>query len=123
MTVSYPMFLAIICGILFLAVSSVVTAVLNFRFRLARGIRDIVFAILVPVILFGLAALLTWANPVDGEYKVGIWFIPPSLLGPFIGLYDLFRVFKRRREAQEEAERAARRPSYDLSKVRLPNLE
>ncbi|WP_130335486.1 hypothetical protein [Micromonospora kangleipakensis] len=62
-------------------------------------------------------------NPIEGEYKAAIWFVAVGVLGPFASVYDLYRVFKDRREARAEAERAARRPSYDLSKVKLPRMD
>jgi hypothetical protein len=123
MTVGYPMFLIVVGGLLSLGVFAIPTGVLAIRFGLERGIKAIIIRFLIPVLFLGFAALLLWVNPVEGIYKVGIWYVPIAVLGPFIGVYDLYRVFKGRREAREEAERAAQRPSYDLSKVRLPPMD
>ncbi len=107
-----------------MGVCAFVCGVLAMRFGLARGVKAVVSTILLPVFAFGIAALLLWVNQTygNGEYRVAIWFLP-GLVGPLLGGRDLYRIFKRRREAQEEAEREAERPAYDLSQVRLPPLD
>jgi hypothetical protein len=117
------MFFIVVAGLLFLGVSSILSGLLAIGFGLARGVKAVVAPILLPLVFFGLAALLLWVNPVDGEYRVAIWYLPPGLLGPFIGAYDLYRLFKRRQEAREEAERAVQRPSFDLSRIQLPPMD
>jgi hypothetical protein len=122
-TLSYPIFLVMIAGLFFLGATSTLCGVLAIRFGLARGVRAVASTILLPAIAVGFAALLLWVNPVNGEYRAAPWFVIPGLLAPFFGARDVYKVFQRRREAREETERDARRPSYDLSRITLPPLE
>ncbi|MFE9691935.1 hypothetical protein [Micromonospora sp. NPDC005806] len=122
MSVSYPMFLVIVGGMLFAGVFAIPSGILAIRFGVARGIK-VIGTMIMPVVGLGGGAGLLWVNPVEGEYKVGIWFLLLGVLGPFAAVYDLRRVFEHRRRARAEAERAARRPSYELSKIRLPPMD
>jgi hypothetical protein len=123
MRVNHVVFLIVIAGLVFLGVSSLLTGLLALRFGLARGVRAIARGILLPLIFFGLVALLVWINPIEGEYRAAIWFIVPGLLGPVIGTYDVYRIFRRRREALDEAAYAVPHSPFDLSNIKLPPLD
>lgn len=115
MSVSYPVFLVIVGGLLFAGAFPIPTGVLAVRFGIARGIK-VIGTMLMPLVGLGAGIGLLRLNPIEGEYKVGIWFLLLGVLGPFAAVYDLRRVLAQRRGA----ERTPRHPSYELSNVQLP---
>ncbi|MBG6069389.1 hypothetical protein [Micromonospora ureilytica] len=106
MSVSHPVFLAIVAGLLFAGALAIPSGVLAIRFRLARGIK-VIGTMLLPVLGLGAGIGLLRLNPVEGEYKVGLWFLLLGILGPFAAVYDLRRVLTQRREAERDPARQA----------------
>ncbi|MEV4821271.1 hypothetical protein [Micromonospora sp. NPDC049274] len=105
MSVSYPVFLVVVGGMLFAALVAIPTGVLAVRSGVARGVK-IVGTMLLPVVGLWAAVGLLRLNPVDGEYRVGPLFVLLGVLGPFAAIYDLRRVRERQREGRVRSEHA-----------------
>jgi hypothetical protein len=71
MSVSYPVFLVIVGGMLFAGVFAIPTSVLAIRYGVARGIK-VIGTMIMPVVGLGAGVGLLWVNPIEGEYKVGL---------------------------------------------------
>lgn len=106
MSVNHPVFLAIVGGLLFAGALAIPSGVLAIRFGVARGIK-VIGTMIMPLVGLGAGVGLLWVNPVEGEYKVGLWFLLLGVLGPFAAVYDLRRVLVHRREAELPARRGA----------------
>ncbi|MEU5782837.1 hypothetical protein [Micromonospora lupini] len=113
MSVSFPVFLAIVGGMLFGGVLAVPTGVLAVRSGLARGIK-IIGTMLLPVVGIWASVGLFRLNPIEGEYRVGTVFILLGVIAPFAAVYDLRRVLEHRRNARADGDHAAQRPSNAL---------
>ncbi|MEU5934270.1 hypothetical protein [Micromonospora sp. NPDC047187] len=106
MSVSHPVFLAIVGGMLFAGVVAIPSGVLAIRYGLARGIK-IIGAMLLPLVALWAGVGLLRMNPIEGEYRLGIVFILLGVIGPCAAVYDLRRVLDHRRKARTEGERGA----------------
>ncbi|MGC1210482.1 MAG: hypothetical protein WA890_04325 [Micromonospora sp.] len=109
MSVSYPMFLVVVGGLVFAGLFAIPTGVLAIRLGIARGIK-VIGTMLLPVVALVAGVGLLRMNPIEGEYRVGIWFLLLGVLGPFAVVYDLRRTLERRRQARAETGHAAAPP-------------
>lgn len=110
MSVAYPLFVAIVCGLLLAGMLAIPSGVLAVRYGLARGIKVIGTALL-PLVGLGGGIALLWMNPVEGEYRVSIWLLLIGALGPFAAVFDLRRVLAHRRETGHAGRGRDRQPS------------